>query len=121
MILRRLLHGLRAAVRRAVRNVLAGCIVAMLVAIAFGFGTAALYMALAARIGALFACLAVGGIYLVVALFVLLVARVAGPPPADLPGPPDRGGLEQDAVIDLIATFLAGVRAGREGFGRKRK
>lgn len=111
------------AVRKAQRGLVVGCLLATLLTVAFGFATAALYLALAAEMKPVYACLVVAGAYLVVAIIVLLLGRSGNgsktaqrPPP-----PPERPGLEPDAVSQLIATFLAGMRAGREGFGRRRR
>ncbi len=116
MGLDRLATALRAAGWRMRRGALVGGVVAVLVATAFGFLTAALYLALAGAAGAIAACLAIAGAYLVIALVVYLAARsTAQAPPARAAGP------EPDAISQLIDTFLAGVRAGREGFGRDRR
>ena len=110
------------ALKKAQRGLVVGCLLAALLAVAFGFATAALYLALAAEMKPVYACLVIAGAYLVVALIVVLVARSGnGSKPARRPPPPERPGLEPDAVSQLIATFLAGVRAGREGFGRRRR
>lgn len=108
------------AARRVQRGVVLGCVLAALLAVAFGFATAALYLALATELSPLHACLAVAGAYLVAALIVLLVARSGNgrPRPRRRP-PPERRDGDSDAVSQLIATFLAGVRAGREGFSPK--
>lgn len=107
------------AARRAQKGAIVGCVLATLGVTAFGFATAALYLALVAEMRPVYACLAVAGAYLVVALVVLLLARRGkGRRPARHP-PPERRPPEPDAVSELIATFLAGVRAGREGFRRE--
>lgn len=110
------------AVRKAQRGLVVGCLLATLLTVAFGFATAALYLALAAEMKPVYACLVVAGAYLVLALIVFVVGRSGnGSRTAQRPPPPERPGLEPDAVSQLIATFLAGVRAGREGFGRRRR
>lgn len=122
MTLDQIVGAVEAAVRKAQRGLVLGCVLAAVLTVAFGFATAALYLALAAEMKPVHACLAIAGGYLAVALVVLLAARSGGsarerrPPP-----PPDRRGLEPDAVSHLIATFLAGMRAGREGFGRRKR
>lgn len=120
MSLDRIVCAARDAARRAQRGVILGGILAVLVGTAFGFATAALYLALAGAAGALVACLAIAAGYLAVALLIVALARRGAPPPEGRP-PRERPGLEPDAVSHLIATFLAGVRAGREGFDRKRR
>lgn len=120
MSIDRIVDAAREATRRAGRGLVAGAVVAVLTGVAFGFLTAALYMAFAGQVGAVAACLAVAGLYLVAALLVVLVARKAGGARSEPRRPPERPGLPPDAIGHLVATFLAGVRAGREGFGRDR-
>lgn len=125
MSLDRIVSAVESALKRTQRGLIVGCVLAALLAAAFGFATAALYLALAAQMQPLYACLVIAGGFLVLALLVLLVARAGNAPdtrrpPRERPDP-ERPGLEPDAVSHLIATFLAGVRAGREGFGRRRR
>lgn len=108
------------AARRAQKGAIVGCVLATLGVTAFGFATAALYLALVAEMRPVYACLAVAGAYLAVALVVLLLARITGKRRKPAPRPPvEQRPPEPDAVSELIATFLAGVRAGREGFRRQ--
>lgn len=119
MSLDRIVGAVDAALRRARKGAVVGCVMATLAVTAFGFATAALYLALAEAMQPVFACLVIAGACLVVALLVLLLARSGGDGRARRPPPePPRG--DTDAVSYLIATFLAGVRAGREGFRRDR-
>ncbi len=118
MNLDRIVFAVEAAARRVRAGAILGCVVATLGVTAFGFATAALYLALAAEMRPVFACLAIAGGYLLAALVVLLLARSGGAPPGSPPPPLERPRAEPDAVSHLIATFLAGMRAGREGFRR---
>lgn len=119
MNLDRIVSAVDETLRKAQRGLVIGCILAALLTVVFGFATAALYLALAAEMRPVYACLVVAGGYLAVALLVLLAARIGRSSPPKRPPPPEHPGLEPDAVSQLIATFLAGVRAGREGFGRR--
>ena len=109
--------------RRASRALATACALAALGAVALGFLTAAVYLALAGWIGAPWACVVLAALYALAAVIVWLAGRAGGGPPRRPrpDSPPGRRGPEPDAVSELIATFLAGVRAGREGFGRDRR
>ncbi len=122
MNLDRIVSTLEGALRKTQRGLVVGGILAALLTVAFGFATAALYLALVTMMVPVHACLVIAGAYVVVALIVLLVARSGnGSTPEQPPPPEERPGAEPDAVSHLVATFLAGMRAGREGFGRRRR
>lgn len=121
MNLDRIVSTLEGALRKTQRGLVVGGILAALLTVAFGFATAALYLALATMMVPVHACLVIAGAYVVVALIVLLVARSGNGSTPEPPPPPERPGVEPDAVSHLVATFLAGMRAGREGFGRRRR
>ena len=107
------------AVRRAQRGIALGLVLAVLGTTAFGFAVAAVYLALAAEMRPLYACLVIAGACVALALLAVLIARSGGGKPARRP--PEPPPPPRDAVSNLIATFLAGVRAGREGFDRDRR
>ena len=121
MLFEQITGAARDAVRHTGRELVIAAVAGILGAIALGFTTAAIYLALARAVGSIGACLVVAGIYLAGALLVYLLTRGSRPSPPPPRRPPEREGLDPDAVSHLIATFLAGVRAGREGFGRKRR
>lgn len=110
----------RKAEQRAQRVVFVGGLMMLLTATAIGFATAALYLALAPWLGAVNACLLIAAADLVIVLAIFVLARRPGEAKRERRPPPERSELEPDAISHLINTFLAGVRAGREGFGPKR-
>lgn len=110
----------RRAERRAQRVAFVGGLMMLLTATAIGFATAAVYLALAPHLGAVNACLLIAMANLLIALVIFLMVRGAGETERERESPPERPELEPDAISHLIATFLAGVRAGRQGFAPKR-
>ena len=109
------------AARRVQRGIVLCTVLTVLGATAFGFATAAVYLALAAEMRPLYACLVIAGACLALALLAVLIARGGGGGGKPERRPPERPRPPPDAVSHLIATFLAGVRAGREGFDRDRR
>lgn len=81
---------------------------------AFGFATAALYIAISSEVGALRACIAVAVMFAAVAVALRVNSRpVTSRQPATTPPP------REDAIQHLVSTFVAGVGAGRE-IGKRR-
>ena len=103
--------------RRARRTLLVGGALALLAVTALGFATAALYLSVSELAGPPLACLVIAAGYGLAALGVWLALLDHGEARQSRSSSVSPG-LERDAVSELIATFLAGVRAGREGFGR---
>ena len=100
---------------RAQRRLFLGLVAWGMGLVAFGFGNAALFLAMLPGLGALRTCAVLAVIYALAAAFVLAVTRREQdrvPPPAARLAEP-RAMSDDDAIGHLVATFLAALRATR--------
>lgn len=116
MIVDQVAEGAREAGQRLWRQVVVAGVIAVLGLGAAGFATAGAYMALAVALGAMNACLVLAAACVVAMLIVMLLARA----PSHAPPPPPPPKAASSAGEHLLATFMAGVRAGRSGFSSGR-